>query len=47
VIADAVHDRLGIPVLEIEVPPITDSIEPTLRTRLEALVEIVRQGRLP
>ncbi|MGD0899596.1 MAG: 2-hydroxyacyl-CoA dehydratase family protein [Thermoguttaceae bacterium] len=47
VIAEAVHDRLGIPVLEIEVPPITDSIEPTLRTRLEALVEIVRQGRLP
>ena len=27
----------GIPVLEIEVPPITDAMEPTLRTRLEAL----------
>ena len=39
VIAEVVRERCGIPVLEIEVPPITDSIEPSLRTRLEALVE--------
>jgi benzoyl-CoA reductase/2-hydroxyglutaryl-CoA dehydratase subunit BcrC/BadD/HgdB len=39
VIADIVRDRLGIPVVEIEVPPITDALEPNLRTRLEALVE--------
>ncbi len=39
VIARIVQDELGIPVVEIEVPPITDAFEPTLRTRLEALVE--------
>jgi hypothetical protein len=42
VIGDEVRRRLGIPVVELEVPPITDSIEPALRTRLEALVETVR-----
>jgi benzoyl-CoA reductase/2-hydroxyglutaryl-CoA dehydratase subunit BcrC/BadD/HgdB len=41
VIAQAVRDELGLPVLEIEVPPITDALEPGLWTRLEALVEIV------
>ena len=30
---------------EIEVPPIVDSMEPTVRTRLEAMVETVRNGR--
>jgi hypothetical protein len=39
VIADVVRQRSGLPVVEIEVPPITDSLEPSLRTRLEALVE--------
>ncbi len=37
--------QCGVPVLEIEVPPITDALEPTLRTRLEALVETVKAGR--
>jgi benzoyl-CoA reductase/2-hydroxyglutaryl-CoA dehydratase subunit BcrC/BadD/HgdB len=45
VIGDVVRSRLGIPLVEIEVPPITDSIEPTLRTRLEALVETVVENR--
>ncbi len=45
VIGDIVRRRLAVPILEIEVPPITDSLEPTLRTRLEALVETVRAGR--
>ena len=45
VIADVVRTQIGIPVLEIETPPITDSMEPTLRTRLEALVETVRSRR--
>jgi benzoyl-CoA reductase/2-hydroxyglutaryl-CoA dehydratase subunit BcrC/BadD/HgdB len=39
IIAEIVRAELGIPVAEIEVPPITDALEPTLRTRLEALVE--------
>jgi benzoyl-CoA reductase/2-hydroxyglutaryl-CoA dehydratase subunit BcrC/BadD/HgdB len=45
VIGEVVRRRLGIPVIEIEVPPITDSIEPSLRTRLEALVETVAENR--
>jgi benzoyl-CoA reductase/2-hydroxyglutaryl-CoA dehydratase subunit BcrC/BadD/HgdB len=43
IIGRTVHAQLGIPVLEVEVPPITDALEPALRTRLEALVETVRQ----
>ena len=33
------------PVVEMEVSPITDAMEPTLRTRLEALVETAYQCR--
>jgi len=45
VIGDVIKSRIDIPVLEIEVPPISDAIEPTLRTRLEALVETVKERR--
>jgi len=45
VIGEVVQARIDIPILEIEVPPLTDAIEPTLRTRLEALVETVRERR--
>jgi len=45
VIAELVQSRLGLPVVEIEVPPITDAIEPTLRTRLEALIETASSRR--
>jgi benzoyl-CoA reductase/2-hydroxyglutaryl-CoA dehydratase subunit BcrC/BadD/HgdB len=45
IIAELVREQLGIPVAEIEVPPITDSLEPTLRTRLEALIETARHDR--
>lgn len=45
VIAEAVRARLGLPVVEIEVPPVSDSLSATLRTRLEALVETVRAKR--
>ncbi|MFZ5831868.1 MAG: 2-hydroxyacyl-CoA dehydratase [Planctomycetota bacterium] len=41
-----VQKRLAVPTVEIEVPPITDALEPTLRTRLEALVESVRERPL-
>jgi benzoyl-CoA reductase/2-hydroxyglutaryl-CoA dehydratase subunit BcrC/BadD/HgdB len=44
VIGERVSARLGLPVLEIEVPPVCDSVMPSLRSRLEALVETV-QGR--
>ncbi|NUQ63882.1 MAG: 2-hydroxyacyl-CoA dehydratase [Pirellulales bacterium] len=39
IIEEIVRERLGLPVVQIEVPPITDALEPTLRTRLEAIVE--------
>jgi benzoyl-CoA reductase/2-hydroxyglutaryl-CoA dehydratase subunit BcrC/BadD/HgdB len=39
------HPRLAVPVTEIEVPPVADPMEPTLRTRLEAIVETVRERR--
>ena len=42
VIGEIVQDKFDIPVLEIEVPPVTDSMRPTVRTRLEALVETVK-----
>jgi benzoyl-CoA reductase/2-hydroxyglutaryl-CoA dehydratase subunit BcrC/BadD/HgdB len=45
VIGEIVRDQLDIPVVELEAPPLTDSMRPTLRTRLEALVETVRARR--
>jgi hypothetical protein len=45
VIGEIVRARLGIPVVEVEVPPIIDPMLPTLRTRLEALTETVFQRR--
>ena len=40
-----VADALGVPGIEIEIPGRTESFEPTLRTRLEALVETARSRR--
>jgi benzoyl-CoA reductase/2-hydroxyglutaryl-CoA dehydratase subunit BcrC/BadD/HgdB len=45
IIAEVIREQLGIPVAEIEVPPLTDSLEPTLHTRLEALIETARHDR--
>ncbi|MHC4457682.1 MAG: 2-hydroxyacyl-CoA dehydratase [Planctomycetota bacterium] len=45
IIGGIVQDKLGLAVVEIEVPPVTDSIGVTLSTRLEALVETVKQRR--
>jgi len=44
-IADTVKSRLGIPVAEIEVPPVSDSLQPTLCTRIDALLETVKGRR--
>jgi len=44
-IGAAVRARLDLPVLELEVPPVSDALRPTLRTRLEALVEAVLERR--
>ena len=45
VIGDVVRARVGVPVLEIEVSPVADAMEPTIRTRLEALIETVNEHR--
>ena len=45
VIGEIVQENFDIPVLEIEVPPVTDSMRPTVRTRLEALVETIKARR--
>jgi hypothetical protein len=45
IIADVINSKLKLPVAEIEVPTVIDSIIPTLKTRLEALVETVKQRR--
>lgn len=44
ILRDVIREKLDMPVIEIEVPSLTDAMEPTLRTRLEALVETVRLG---
>jgi benzoyl-CoA reductase/2-hydroxyglutaryl-CoA dehydratase subunit BcrC/BadD/HgdB len=46
VIGEVVRRRIDVPVVEIEVPPVTDSMAPTLRTRLEALVETIRESNI-
>jgi len=45
VIRDVVREKLNMPVVEIDVPSVTDALNPGLRTRLEALVEAVRARR--
>ena len=45
IIGQMVQERLGLPVLEIEIPPLTDAMNPAIRTRLEALVETVKEKR--
>jgi hypothetical protein len=42
IIGQIVGESFDIPVLEIEVPPVTDSMRPSVQTRLQALVETVK-----
>jgi len=46
IISNIVRRRLDIPVVEIEVPPVSDSLQATLRTRIEAIVETVKKRRI-
>jgi hypothetical protein len=46
VIGPLVRQRMGVPVLEIEVPSLTDAMAPTIQTRLEALIETVLDRRI-
>lgn len=45
IIKEMVSSRCGIPVVEIEVPPVTDSMLPSIITRIEALIERGREHR--
>lgn len=45
VIAGEVADRLGLPVVHLEVPPLSDTLDSRLRTRMEALMEVARERR--
>jgi len=45
VIGRIVRRELGLPLVELEVPPVADPLWPTLKTRLEALVETVLERR--
>ena len=45
IIREAVREELGIPTIELEVPPICDALVPTLSARLEALLETARAKR--
>jgi len=45
-IAAMIRRELGIPVTEIEVPPVADSLSPVLRNRLEAIIEVIKERRV-
>jgi benzoyl-CoA reductase/2-hydroxyglutaryl-CoA dehydratase subunit BcrC/BadD/HgdB len=45
ILCEVVQEQLGLPCLEIEVPPLADSMASSLRTRLEALIEVVKERR--
>ncbi len=45
IIREHVAAELGLPVVEVEIPPVCDALLPALRTRLQALMEIARAKR--
>jgi hypothetical protein len=45
IIREQVRQELGIPAIELEIPPVCDAMLPTLSSRLQALVETVKLGR--
>ena len=45
VIREWVRTRLGLPSIELEIPPVCDAMLPTLGSRLQALLETARENR--
>jgi hypothetical protein len=45
IIGNMVRDQLDLPVVEIEVPPITDALQANLSTRIQALIETINDRR--
>lgn len=41
-IREAIRQELDLPAIELEIPPVCDAMVPTLRSRLQALMESVR-----
>lgn len=46
VISRVVNAELDIPLLEIEVPPVSESFRPGLSTRIQGLIEIAKERRI-
>ncbi|MCY2925486.1 MAG: 2-hydroxyacyl-CoA dehydratase family protein, partial [Planctomycetota bacterium] len=44
IIAGALRGQFDIPVIEVEVPPLSDSLRPSLTTRLQAVIETAREA---
>jgi hypothetical protein len=45
IIREIVRQRIGIPAIELEIPPVCDAMLPNLGSRLQALVETARARR--
>jgi hypothetical protein len=45
IIREIVRQRIGIPTIELEIPPVCDAMLPTLGSRLQSLVETARARR--
>ena len=45
IIRDVVRQTLGLPVIELEIPPVSDAMLPALASRLQALMETARARR--
>jgi hypothetical protein len=45
IIREVVQSELGIPVVELEVPPVCDAMAPTLGSRVQALIETAKERR--
>ncbi len=45
IIAEEVRQHLNLPVLEIEVPPVSDALRPSIKNRIQALFEVTRERR--
>ena len=42
IIREIVLQQIGIPVIELEIPPVCDAMLPNLGSRLQALVEMLK-----
>jgi hypothetical protein len=45
IILEMVRRQIGIPAIELEIPPVSDAMRPSLASRLQALVETVQARR--